>query len=705
MDSFTKESVPEDNSEVAEKPKEITHKLSAAMIESDSLTSNTSMESEYSDQIYNSTAKNIAHIWPMISEPGKKQTEEKSERTAPTENTDPSPADERTPILQYGTIYTRSSGLRTTANEEEDDSDEEEVNTAAAFDEISLGSHRHKSSILYRDRNSTNATHGVNDYIASVDSDLFKSTKQKRTPRKDSSTSDEDDLATGGTILRQGLLRSVDHQHRRDKARDQTKATILVIISYALIWTANSVSVYQLYRISRYFDLNDDVVQQFYAAAAIVPAVFGGALADGFVGNYSVILSCFITLLVGHSVINVVVFIPDTHLDSEGKVLAAVIAVGVCAVAHGTQRGVLLSFAAAQCGRMQNKQRAAIYWIQFGYAAGDLLVLITMDLQLHLSKEAWNSSSLVLGLNMLPALVFILVSLIIIICGKDIFLAKHIKDKSFIQLMKSVLTRYLTRESIERSGQTMTVTELEQLLKRREEQREKIKVVFKILVLLANIVLFPLTAQQAEESFYWQASCMTHVGNWSIDQPLNLYSYVWDVVMLTMVPFLVLKVFPRLRQNGKGHYPLFRLGLAGLFLAMSVGSALLLERYRALACVVSISVLYQIPQWLFLSLGQLFGIVTAMEIACLEAPKGVRGLLLGLGWTSFGLATMLGTKFDNFVFSLFPGTPCHINGINCRNFTDVFLGLFIVLAVNFIFLGAAAYIWKQPLPKRRRPHK
>ncbi|XP_013391177.1 uncharacterized protein LOC106159437 [Lingula anatina] len=152
---------------------------------------------------------------------------------------------------------------------------------------------------------------------------------------------------------------------------------------------------------------------------------------------------------------------------------------------------------------------------------------------------------------------------------------------------------------------------------------------------------------------------------------------------------------------GRGYFPMLRIAFGGIIIVLSVVCALVLEIIRMdYPCARTISVYYQLPQWILAAVGEIILFSTAAELVCLETPRGVQAVLLGLGWTSIGIGSVLATRFDNFIRAAFPATPCFIENHNCQSSRNLFFGMVVALVINFLFLAAAARLWKQPTPRR-----
>lgn len=111
------------------------------------------------------------------------------------------------------------------------------------------------------------------------------------------------------------------------------------------------------------------------------------------------------------------------------------------------------------------------------------------------------------------------------------------------------------------------------------------------------------------------------------------------VQVLALIPFFTLVVYPAVERLGVRVTPLRKMTV-GMFVAglSFLASALLQAR---LAAGVPTHALWQIPQYVLMGVGEVLVSVTALEFAYTQAPRALKGLVMGLWYLTISGGTFL----------------------------------------------------------------
>jgi POT family proton-dependent oligopeptide transporter len=174
------------------------------------------------------------------------------------------------------------------------------------------------------------------------------------------------------------------------------------------------------------------------------------------------------------------------------------------------------------------------------------------------------------------------------------------------------------------------------------------KAVFRIMGLFALVPVFWSLFDQTGSSWVLQARAMgTSLGGWSLD-PSQLQA-ANPFLVLALVPFSTLVVFPALARRGVDLSPLRK---------MSAGFLVTVASYLAAAAVQLLidlghppHVLWQLPQYLLLTVGEILISVTGLEFSYAQAPRAMRSTIMSI-WFLTVVAGNLVTWLVNLLVAL-----------------------------------------------------
>jgi POT family proton-dependent oligopeptide transporter len=171
-----------------------------------------------------------------------------------------------------------------------------------------------------------------------------------------------------------------------------------------------------------------------------------------------------------------------------------------------------------------------------------------------------------------------------------------------------------------------------------EEAVEGAKAVFRIMAVFAAVTLFWALFDQKSSSWVIQARAMDpEVLRWTL-APEQLQAANPFLVM-TLIPLFTWVVFPFLERRGVALAPLRKM-TAGMFvtvLSFAAAAAVqtLLDRGQRP------SVLWQLPQYVFLTAGEVLVSVTGLEFSYTQAPRAMRSTIMSIWFLTVFLGNLL----------------------------------------------------------------
>jgi POT family proton-dependent oligopeptide transporter len=212
------------------------------------------------------------------------------------------------------------------------------------------------------------------------------------------------------------------------------------------------------------------------------------------------------------------------------------------------------------------------------------------------------------------------------------------------------------------------------------EAVEGAKAVFRVMGILAVVPVFWSLFDQTGSSWTLQARAMDlSMGAWSLD-PSQLQA-ANPLFVMGLVPLATWLVFPALERRGRAGTPLQRMS-AGLFVTvLSFLAAAAVQRLVDLGHPPH--VLWQLPQYLLLTVGEVLVAVTGLEFISTQAPRAMRSTIMSV-WFLTVVAGNLVTWLVN-----------RLVGLEGAAYFLLFAGLMLAAALAFRLVarryrGAAA---------------
>ncbi|HSD20490.1 MAG TPA: POT family MFS transporter [Anaeromyxobacter sp.] len=112
-------------------------------------------------------------------------------------------------------------------------------------------------------------------------------------------------------------------------------------------------------------------------------------------------------------------------------------------------------------------------------------------------------------------------------------------------------------------------------------------------------------------------------------------------LVLTLIPLFAVFVYPAVERRGVRVTPLRKMSVGMFVMVLSFVAAALVEGRLSEASAAVPHVAWQIPQYVFLAVGEVLVSVTALEFAYGEAPRRMKSVVMGLWYLTIASGTLL----------------------------------------------------------------
>ena len=160
-----------------------------------------------------------------------------------------------------------------------------------------------------------------------------------------------------------------------------------------------------------------------------------------------------------------------------------------------------------------------------------------------------------------------------------------------------------------------------------EEAVEGAKAVFKLMGVFAAVALFWALFDQKGSTWVIQSKQLDrNILGWEFSPAA--FQVFNPALVMTLIPFLTWVVFPALERRGVGLSPLRKMTIGMFLTAASFGVAAVLQ--TVLDRGQQPSVLWQLPQYVLLTVGEILVSVTGLEFAYSQAPRSLRSTIMSV---------------------------------------------------------------------------
>jgi POT family proton-dependent oligopeptide transporter len=200
------------------------------------------------------------------------------------------------------------------------------------------------------------------------------------------------------------------------------------------------------------------------------------------------------------------------------------------------------------------------------------------------------------------------------------------------------------------------------------------KAVFRIMGVFAAVTAFWALFDQHGSSWVLQAQRMD-LAVWGWTLQASQLSALNPFMVLLLIPVFSRLVFPGLEKAGLRVTPLGKMS-AGMFVTvLSFASATAID--VLLARGVAVSALWQVPQYLFLTAGEVLVSVTGLEFSYTQAPRSMKSTIMSIWFLTI------------FAGNVLTGLVSKVNVFQGWGYFAFFTGLMLAAAVAFVLVARA----------------
>ncbi|NXH21493.1 S15A3 protein, partial [Bucco capensis] len=253
-----------------------------------------------------------------------------------------------------------------------------------------------------------------------------------------------------------------------------------------------------------------------------------------------------------------------------------------------------------------------------------------------------------------------------------------------------------------------------------EEDLANFQVLARLLPVMLTFIPYWMVYFQMHSMYYLQGLHF-HIPNifqHGQDQPSTLQGYMFPdawlllanvVVLLALVPLKDLLIDPFLARQNLLPSALKRMTLGMFFSLISILLAALLERKqlwylqhkqavpqlisKELSPTATLPIWWQLPQYLLFGISELLASISSLEFAYTEAPKSMRGAIMGLFFFFSGVGSLLGwgllslLSLPTHAWMHCPKDSGSINHCHMENYFFLLAGMQLVTCILFLWLS------------------
>jgi POT family proton-dependent oligopeptide transporter len=391
-----------------------------------------------------------------------------------------------------------------------------------------------------------------------------------------------------------------------------------------------------------------EVVHYFGTAVYFLP-LFGGWLADRYLGRYWTILSISVFYCLGHGCM-------AAFGETRGGLFCGL---ALLAIGAGGIKPCVSAFVGDQFGPGEDRALTKVYaWFYWSINLGAAFAFFAIPIVRREAGYKWAFG--------VPG-IFMALATVIFWLGRKRYVRQPPRRSSESVGLLRILGYGLARAGVFKNRLTPA-------------QENDAKAVRRILMIFITVPMFWALFNQVNTTWVLQGNAMIPAWRWNKEFLLNGESMqaAGAVLVMIWVPVLTLVVYPLLEQMGIKPTALRRMA-AGMVLAAVafVGSGLLQAQ---LDHGGQLSIAWQLAPYAFLEAGEVMLSATALEFAFSQAPAGMKSIV-----TSFWLMTISGGHFLVATF-----TSLNENYIHARGAAQFYLFAKLMFVVAGIFIGCAA---------------
>ncbi|XP_013115456.2 solute carrier family 15 member 2 [Stomoxys calcitrans] len=405
--------------------------------------------------------------------------------------------------------------------------------------------------------------------------------------------------------------------------------------------------------------------------------IFGAILADSYIGNVRTINRLYFVYALGWTLL---VF---TSLPYVGVSLVFLVSMALLliAIGNGSTRACVTSLGAIQFQLPDQAKQLADYfsWYYFIYYIGIFLSkiippMIRANTRCYNKTECYPAVFGTLGTSFFMAWLTFTI-------GKLFYKEEKIAEENILVKFYGCVKHALSKKWNRASNDKKPAHWLHYAIGRYDEAFvNDVTKIFKLVKLYIPLpIYFALLAQQ-DSSWTFQAAFMNTTIVEGITIQPDQAKAMGPIFLFMLIPLWQYVVQPLLRWLFKLELqPLQSVTVGGVFSALSFISAGILQRYIYTRPYRSVNVLWQIPQFIFIMLGELLLSIPGLQFAFTQAPVSMKSVVTA--------AWFLNNAFGNLIVVL-------ITELNIfPSQYDEFFFYAILMIVSIIFYTYLAYVY------------
>jgi POT family proton-dependent oligopeptide transporter len=391
-----------------------------------------------------------------------------------------------------------------------------------------------------------------------------------------------------------------------------------------------------------------EVVHYFGTAVYFLP-LFGGWLADRYLGRYWTILSISVFYCLGHGC-----------MAAFGQTRAGLFCgLALLAIGAGGIKPCVSAFVGDQFGPRDDRALTKVYaWFYWAINLGAAFAFFAIPMVKRGAGYKWAFG--------VPG-IFMALATVIFWLGRKKYVRQPPCRSSESVGLWSIFRFGLARLGVVKNNLTPA-------------QAKDATAVWKILMIFITVPMFWALYNQVNSTWVLQGNALIPAWSWHNQSLLNgeTMQAAGAVLVMIWVPVLTLVVYPMLEKMGILPTALRRMS-AGMVLAAVafVGTGLLQAQLDRGA---QLSIAWQLVPYTVLEAGEVMLSATALEFAFSQAPPAMKSII-----TSFWLMTIAGGHFLVATF-----TSLNENYIHARGAAQFYLFAALMFVVAVVFMGCAA---------------
>jgi len=390
-----------------------------------------------------------------------------------------------------------------------------------------------------------------------------------------------------------------------------------------------------------------EVVHYFGTAVYFLP-LFGGWLADRFLGRYWTILSISLFYCLGHGC-----------MAAFGETRAGLFCgLSLLAIGAGGIKPCVSAFVGDQFGPQEDRALTKVYaWFYWAINLGAAFAFFAIPLVRREAGYKWAFG--------VPGL-FMALATVIFWLGRKKYIRQPPRRPSETVGLGRIFSYGLSRLGLWTNNLTSA-------------QENDAKAVWRILMIFCTVPMFWALFNQVNTTWVLQGNALTPAWRWNDQFLINGESMqaAGAVLVMIWVPILTLVVYPALEKMGIIPTALRRMSAGMVLGAVAfVGSGLLQAQLDHGA---KLSIAWELIPYAFLEAGEVMLSATALEFAFSQAPVGMKSII-----TSFWLMTISGGHFLVATF-----TSLNEDYIHARGAAQFYLFAALMFVVAVVFIGCA----------------